>query len=98
MGKDDGIMVEVVYAEAEIQALERLKVPAGTTVGEALRRSGLRSKFPGIDTERNGVGIFGRRVGLDTVLRAGDRVEIYRPLVADPKRARRDRARRKHQP
>lgn len=88
-----GIRVEVAYATPARQRLLGLTVPAGTTVLEAIERSGIREEFPEIPGEPEAVGIFSRRVGLDHPLREGDRVEIYRPLIADPKEMRRQRAR-----
>lgn len=89
----DDIAVEVVYARPDMQELRRLAVPPGTTVGEAVRLSALPAQFPELDIERDGVGVFGQRVDSSTILKRGDRVEIYRPLVVDPKQARRARAR-----
>lgn len=89
------IEIEVVYAAAGRQALVRLPVPAGCTVGEAVRRSELALRFPEIDPANCPVGVFGRLRERDAVLQPGDRVEIYRPLIADPKLARRQRARNK---
>jgi uncharacterized protein len=86
------ITVEVAYALPERQALVTLVSPVGTTVGEAIEQSGLLPQFPEIDLKLNKVGIFGKIVALTTVLRDGDRVEIYRPLTADPKAIRRLRA------
>jgi len=77
--------------------LRALTLPEGSTVADALRESGLAREFPEIDPEAGGVGIYGRRVRLDEPLRDLDRIEILRPLVADPKEARRARARAKHQ-
>lgn len=84
--------VEVVYALPQRQVVLPLAVPPGTRVREALERSGIRSQFPELDFDRVKVGIFGRVVRLDAILQHGDRIEIYRPLVADPKAARRRRA------
>lgn len=84
--------VEVVYATREAQKLVRLNVEPGCTVGEAIERSGLADEFPGLAVDPKAVGIFSRKVPLDHVLQPGDRVEIYRPLIADPKEARRQRA------
>lgn len=81
--------VEVVYARADRQELVQLLVPRGCTVSEAITRSQLIVRFPEIDLTLNKVGIFGRLCPLDRVLEPGDRVEIYRPLVADPKEVRR---------
>lgn len=85
------LAVEVVYAMRGEQVLLSLEVKPGTTVHEAIEQSGIRRRFPRLDPERGAVGIFGRLVKPDTVLKAGDRVEIYRPLIADPKDARRKR-------
>jgi hypothetical protein len=82
--------VEVVYALPERQVLRRVSLREGSTVGDALRESGLKGEFPEIDSLRTG--IFGRPVETDALLRDRDRVEIYRPLGTDPKAARRARA------
>ena len=82
--------VEVVYALPERQVLRRVSLREGSTVGDALRESGLLGEFPEIDSLRTG--IFGRPVEADAPLRDRDRVEIYRPLRTDPKAARRARA------
>jgi len=89
------IRVEVVYALREEQVLVPLEVEPGASVRDAIVRSGLLDRFPGIDLERTPVGVFGKAVALDGVLREGDRVEIYRPLSADPKEARRGRGKRR---
>jgi len=86
------IAVEVVYATRGRQELVRIEVPEGCTVGEAIERSRVLERFPGAHVDPAAVGIFSRKVSLDQVLAAGDRVEIYRPLIADPKEARRRRA------
>ncbi len=86
------IPVEVAYARPDKQRIIPLEVPEGTTVREAIEASGILEEFPEIDLSRNKVGIFGRLTKPDTVLREGDRVEIYRPLIADPKAVRRQRA------
>ncbi|HLU77517.1 MAG TPA: RnfH family protein [Burkholderiales bacterium] len=84
--------IEVVYALPERQALYRVTVEEGATVRDAIEASGVLRDFPDIDLSRNRVGVYARLVALETPLRAGDRVEIYRPLQADPKTARRARA------
>ena len=94
-GRDQEITVEVVYALPGNQLLVELSVVPGTTAREAIARSGILARFPQIDPDRQRIGIFGRVVKADAVLQAGDRVEIYRPLIADPKEARRRRAARK---
>lgn len=86
------VTVEVVYALPEKQELIRLKLMAGTTAGQAIVASGLLDKYPEIDLDRNRIGIYGKLANLDAVVRDSDRVEIYRPLIADPKQARRKRA------
>lgn len=88
------IRVEVVYALRDEQVLLALEVEEGTTVGRAIEVSGLLQRFREIDLTRARVGIFGRPTRLDARLKEGDRVEVYRPLIADPKTARRTRARR----
>lgn len=91
---DRDISVEVVYALPERQTLVTLTVRACATVREAVELSGLPVIYPEIDIARNKIGIFGKRVPPDTRLNNGDRVEIYRPLTADPKEVRRRRARK----
>ena len=86
------IAVQVCYALPDSSFLRSLSVPAGTTIGQAVAQSGLLQAIPGIDLAINMVGIHGKRKPLDTVLREHDRVEVYRPLQADPKEARRRRA------
>ena len=89
------IRVEVVYALRDAQTLIELEVEAGTTALEAIRRSGVLERHPEISAVRGRVGVFGKRVELDAPLRDGDRVELYRPLLADPKEKRRQRAARR---
>ena len=84
--------VEVVYARAEVQMLVDLEVGEAATVKQAIEQSGLLDRFPEIDLTRNKVGIFSQLCGLEQRLTAGDRVEIYRPLQADPQELRRSRA------
>lgn len=86
------ILVEVAYALPEQQLILELMVPEGTTAEQAVQQSGITGKFPEIDLTQNKLGIFGKLVKGDTVLRERDRVEIYRPLIADPKEVRRQRA------
>jgi len=81
--------VEVVYALPQREERVRLRLPEGATVRDALEKSGL------LPLARGKFGIFGRVVQADTRLKPGDRVEIYRPLAADPKEARRRRAARR---
>ncbi len=86
------IDVEIVFGNREDQLLLTHRVPAGTTVIEAIRTTDLPRRFPDLDILAAPVGIFGRRVMHDTVLKEGDRIEIYRPLSVDPREARRRRA------
>jgi putative ubiquitin-RnfH superfamily antitoxin RatB of RatAB toxin-antitoxin module len=86
------LRIEVAYASAGRQALRTLTLPEGASVADAVRASGLIEEFPEIDLGVNRVGIYGRQVRLDAPLRDRDRVEILRPLRADPKEQRRARA------
>lgn len=86
------ITVEVAYALPEKQYLQRVKLDEGATVEEAIRASGLLELRSDIDLSKNKVGIYSRPVKLADVVSDGDRVEIYRPLIADPKELRRQRA------
>lgn len=86
------IGVEVVYALPIEQVLLRVSLPKGATVEDAIRASGVMDAFPEIDLSKNKVGIFSKLVKLDETVRDKDRVEIYRPLIADPKEVRRKRA------
>ena len=94
MGNVNLLEIEVAYALPYRQCLRCLKVPSGSTVREAIVQSGVLSKFPEIDLESVKVGIFSRSVGLGDLLKSGDRVEIYRPLILSPTDARRLRAER----
>ncbi len=86
------IHIEVVYALAHEQTLLKLSVPAGTTLIEGVRLSGITNKYPDIDLAKSKFGIFSKLSKADVVLRDKDRIEIYRPLIADPKEVRRKRA------
>ncbi len=88
----DSINVEVAYATPEKQIIRAVNVDAGTTIGAAIVQSGIMMDFPDLDLEGAKVGIFGKVAAMITVLSEGDRVEIYRPLIADPKEVRRKRA------
>ena len=85
-------MVEVVYALPQKQEVLSLKIRSGALVSEAIERSGILRDFPEIDLASAKVGIYSKQVKLDAVLRDKDRIEIYRPLIADPKEIRRKRA------
>ena len=86
------IMVEIAYAMPEQQVIIPVKMNEGATAEAAIMASGIVDKFPEIDLSTSKVGIFGKLSKLDAVLRNLDRVEIYRPLIADPKEVRRQRA------
>ena len=86
------VEVQVCYALPDTAFLHTLSLPAGSTLQQALEQSGVLQRHPEIDLAVNLVGIHGKKKTLDTVLRAQDRVEVYRPLQADPKEARRRRA------
>lgn len=88
----DHITVEVAYALPHQQLIIPVQVAPETTAEEAIQASNIISKFPEIDLAKNQVGIFGKLTKLDTPLRHMDRVEIYRPLIADPKEVRKQRA------
>lgn len=88
------IAVEVVYALPEKQYLQSVKLEQGSTVEQAILASGLLRLRKDIDLSVNKVGIYSRPVKLSDVVEEGDRVEIYRPLIADPKELRRQRAER----
>jgi len=84
--------VEVAYAKLDEQVLLELVVDTGITLKETVEQSGILERFPEIDLAKSKVGIFGKLAKLDAKLTEGDRVEIYRPLIADPKEQRKKRA------
>jgi len=86
------MLVEVAYALEKKQTLLELEVDEGTTLKQAVELSGIIDTYPQIDLTKDKTGIFGKIAKLDTVLREKDRVEIYRPLIADPKQVRKERA------
>lgn len=89
----EAFTVEVAYAAPHEQAIVTLQVLPGTTLEEAVRRSGILERFPEIDARALKLGVFGKLSRPDAELRPRDRVEIYRPLLADPKEVRKQRAR-----
>ncbi|STO64625.1 RnfH [Haemophilus parahaemolyticus] len=86
------IVVEVVYAYPERYFLKKLTLENPITIQNAIVQSGVLEKYTEIDLRQNKVGIFSRLAKLTDVVENGDRIEIYRPLVADPKEIRRKRA------
>ena len=92
MESAEKILVEVAYALPERQVIVELTVRRGTTLEEAIRLSGILEQFPGIDLASSKVGVFGKLAKQGDILQNGDRVEIYRPLIADPKEVRKQRA------
>lgn len=90
--KPDQILVEIAYAKPDVQVIIPLFVNIGTTLEQAVQQSGILDDFPEIDMAKNKLGIFSKIAKKDTVLREKDRVEIYRPLIADPKEVRKQRA------
>ena len=86
------IQIEVAYAKPEVQVIIPIEVEEGTTVEKAIQLSGILTQFPEIDLNQNKVGIFSKISKKDQPLRDHDRVEIYRPLIADPKEVRKQRA------
>lgn len=92
MSTTESIKIEVVYAQAERQEVVPLTLPAGAIVLQAVEASGLPMKYPEIDLAKGKFGIYSKLARPDVVLRDRDRVEIYRPLIADPKEVRKQRA------
>mgnify|MGYP001823067524 CR=1 FL=1 len=88
----DKIAVEVAYALPDQQLILEVEVDEGSTVEQAINESGILDHFPQIDLSASKVGIFGKITKLANPVRARDRVEIYRPLIADPKEVRKKRA------
>jgi putative ubiquitin-RnfH superfamily antitoxin RatB of RatAB toxin-antitoxin module len=88
----DSIHIEVAYARPERQEIVELKLPPGSSLQQAVEASGLLQRHPEIELAKAKVGIYGKLARLDTALRDKDRVEIYRPLIADPKEVRKQRA------
>ncbi|MFZ1643069.1 MAG: RnfH family protein [Candidatus Contendobacter sp.] len=86
------LRVEVAYARPDEQVIIPIEAPEGATVEQVIALSRIQERFPDIDLKTAKVGVFGKLGKLSTVVRAGDRVEIYRPLLADPKAVRKQRA------
>lgn len=88
----ESLSVDVVYAKPERQELVHLTLAQGSTLKQAVEASGLLQRYPELDPEKLKLGVFGKISKPDALLREYDRVEIYRPLVADPKEVRKKRA------
>jgi len=88
---NDALNIEVCYASDELQFLQVLQVPVGTTIEQAIALSDLAQRLPQLDLQALQVGVYAKKKTLDTALREHDRIELYRPLIADPKQARRRR-------
>lgn len=86
--------IEVVYATPKQQIVISLQLPSPTTIAEAISASGILQRFPELDADHLQVGIFGKVTTMEQTLKMGDRVEIYRPLIHNPKEARRIRAKK----
>jgi len=86
------ISVEVVYALPQKQEILTVKLPSGASARQAVEASGVLQKYPEIDLAKNKLGVFAKLTKPDAPLRDRDRVEIYRPLIADPKEVRKQRA------
>lgn len=88
-------VVKVCYATAADEVWREAEVEQGTTIEQAIRSSGMLDTVPGIDLQTQPVGIYGKKKPLETLVREHDRIEIYRPLVADPEATRRARAKKR---
>ncbi|MBD3815447.1 MAG: RnfH family protein [Halothiobacillus sp.] len=91
-GATGSMWVEVAYAKPDQQVILKVNVPDDATAQTAIEASGILERFPEIDLKKQKIGIFSRLVALNQRLQPRDRVEIYRPLLVDPKAARRERA------
>ena len=98
MVKRDTAHIQLCYALPEQAVVIDLDIEVGCTLEQAIGQSGLLTQFPEIDLRHNKIGIYGKLKPLDTVARDGDRIEIYRPLRADPMESRRRRAQHKTRP
>lgn len=95
MDREPSITIEVVFALPASLFSKSLRLPANSTVAQAIAASGFANEFPQVSITEDNVGVFSRKSGLDHVLADGDRVEIYRPLRVTPNEARKLRAARK---
>jgi putative ubiquitin-RnfH superfamily antitoxin RatB of RatAB toxin-antitoxin module len=88
------IQIEVAFASEQNQLIIPLSLPAHYCIEQAIQQSGILTHFPDIDLAKNQVGIFGKLCSLNTIVQAGDRIEIYRALMIDPKKNRINRAKK----
>jgi len=86
------VLIEVAFAEPDLQRIFQVELPDDATVAEAINAAQIEEKFPHVEVRSDRVGVWNQKRAMDFVLRDGDRVEIYRPLIADPKEVRRQRA------
>lgn len=91
---NEKIRIEVAYATPEKQLIVECEIDAGTLPRDAIRLSGIDQHFPEINLDECHIGVFGKAIAADYELAEGDRIEIYRALIADPKEVRRQRAAR----
>ena len=91
---ENSLQIEIAFATPAKQKIVECRVHPGTSVRDAVRHSGIDRYFPEIDLDNSDLGVFGKAVADDYELQDGDRIEIYRPLIADPKEIRRQRAAR----
>ena len=94
MVSDNSVLIraEVAYARPDVQVIIAVEIPEGATVEQVIIQSRIQERFPEIDLKTAKVGVFGKLGKLSSTVRPGDRVEIYRPLLADPKAVRKKRA------
>lgn len=95
MAERDKVHIQLCYALPEKAFVIDLDINVGSTIEEAIHHSGLLADYPDIDLDNTKIGVFGKLKTLDTLVREGDRIEIYRPLRADPMESRRRRAQHK---
>jgi putative ubiquitin-RnfH superfamily antitoxin RatB of RatAB toxin-antitoxin module len=95
--KEALLQIEIAYAEPQRAIVKTFQLAPQSRVADAMRLAALDPDFSGVDLDNSAVGIFGRVVQADHPLKDGDRIEIYRPLTADPKTARRARAKQARQ-
>ena len=88
------INVEIAYANPTSQSIIQVEIEEGRTIEQAIDRSGILLLFPEIDLMQQKVGIFSKQMKLSDIIKEGDRIEIYRPLIVDPKEARRRRVKK----